>query len=201
MLTIGLTGGIGSGKSTVARELERLGAVVVDADAIAREVVAPGTPGLAAVVEAFGTDVLDADGALDRPALGRIVFADPDALRRLEEITHPLVARESSRRRAAAPAGGVVVHDVPLIVEKDLAERYDIVVVVGADEETRIDRLRENRGMAEADARARVTVQASDEQRRAVADHWLDNSGSPEELLAQVRELWGTLAAQAAERR
>ena len=190
MLSVGLTGGIGSGKSTVAAELERLGAVVVDADRIAREVVAPGTPGLAAVVEEFGPGVLDPDGSLDRQALAARVFTDPAALRRLGEITHPLVAAESRRRQDAAPPGAVVVHDVPLIVENGLADRYDLVVVVGADEDTRTARLVAARGMTEDDARARIRAQADDDARRAVADVWLDNSGTPEELLAAVGRLW-----------
>jgi len=187
---IGLTGGIGAGKSTVARELERLGALVVDADAIAREVVAPGTPGLAAVVAEFGDSVLTPDGSLDRPAMGRIVFADPAARARLEAITHPLIRAESARRAAAAPPGTVVVHDVPLIVERGLAAQYDLVVVVGADEDVRLERLVRDRGMTREDALARIRAQATDAERRAVADVWLDNSGTQEELLAQVRDLW-----------
>ncbi|TNC17403.1 dephospho-CoA kinase [Georgenia sp. 311] len=190
MTRIGLTGGIGAGKSTVARELARLGALVVDADAIAREVVAPGTPGLAAVVAEFGDSVLAPDGSLDRAALGRVVFADPAARARLEAITHPLIGAESARRTAAAPPGTVVVHDVPLIVERGLAAQYDLVVVVGADEEVRIDRLVRDRGMTREEALARVRAQATDAQRRAVADVWLDNSGTREELLERVRELW-----------
>ena len=190
MTRIGLTGGIGAGKSTVARELERLGALVVDADAIAREVVAPGTPGLAAVVAEFGDSVLTPDGSLDRPALGRIVFADPAARARLEAITHPLIRAESARRAAAAPPGAVVVHDVPLIVERGLAAQYDLVVVVGADEDVRLERLVRDRGMPREDALARIRAQATDAERRAVADVWLDNSGTQEELLAQVRDLW-----------
>lgn len=190
MTRIGLTGGIGAGKSTVARELERLGALVVDADAIAREVVAPGTPGLAAVVAEFGDSVLTPDGSLDRPALGRIVFADPAARARLEAITHPLIRAESARRAAAAPPGTVVVHDVPLIVERGLAAQYDLVVVVGADEDVRLERLVRDRGMTREDALARIRAQATDAERRAVADVWLDNSGTQEELLAQVRDLW-----------
>ncbi|MBD8061288.1 dephospho-CoA kinase [Oceanitalea stevensii] len=190
MLRLGLTGGIGAGKSTVARELERLGAVVVDADAIAREVVATGTTGLAAVVAEFGEEVLTADGALDRAALGRVVFADPAARARLEEITHPLIAAETARRVVDLPPGAVVVHDVPLIVERGLADRYDLVAVVGADEDVRLERLVRDRGMSREDALARIGAQATDAERRAVADVWLDNSGSPEELLAQVRRLW-----------
>jgi dephospho-CoA kinase len=190
MLTVGLTGGIGSGKSTVARELARLGAVVVDADAIARAVVAPGTPGLAAVVEEFGAEVLRPDGSLDRAALARRVFADDGARRRLEALTHPLVADESRRLAEAADPDAVVVHDVPLIVENDLAERYDLVVVVGADEDVRVDRLVRQRGMSREDALARVRAQADDAARRAVADVWLDNSGSESELLDAARRLW-----------
>ncbi|GAA1647518.1 dephospho-CoA kinase [Georgenia ruanii] len=190
MLTIGLTGGIGSGKSTVSAELARLGAVVIDADRIARDVVAPGTPGLAAVVEAFGADVLRPDGTLDRPALGRRVFADPAALRRLGEITHPLIKEETARRQAAAPADAIVVHDVPLIVENRLADAYDLVVVVGASEDVRLDRLTRERGMTPQDALARIRAQATDPERRAVADVWLDNSGTIDDLLRAVRTVW-----------
>ena len=189
MLTIGLTGGIASGKSTVSRELARLGAVVIDADEIARVVVEPGTPGLAAVAEAF-PGVLRGDGTLDRPALGRRVFDDPAALRRLGEITHPLIGAESARRQAAAPREAIVVHDVALIVENDLAGSYDLVVVVGADEDVRLERMVRDRGMTREDALARIRAQASDAERRAVADVWLDNSGSREELLEAVRRLW-----------
>ncbi len=190
VLRVGLTGGIGSGKSTAARELERLGAIVVDADELARAVVEPGTPGLAAVVEEFGADVLLADGSLDRAALGRVVFADHDALRRLGEITHPLVAAESVQRTLDAPREAIVVHDVPLIVENGLAGDYDVVVVVGADEAVRADRVVRQRGMAREDALARIRAQADDDARRAVADVWLDNGGTEEELLEAVRRLW-----------
>lgn len=190
MVTVGLTGGIGSGKSTVARELARLGAVVIDADEVARAVVEPGTPGLAAVVAEFGSEVLREDGSLDRAALGERVFGDPAALRRLGEITHPLVAEESARRAAAAPPGRVVVHDVPLIVENDLADRYDLVVIVGAAEEVRLERLVRQRGMTREAALARIRAQADDDARRAVADVWLDNSGTEADLLAAVRSLW-----------
>lgn len=190
VLRIGLTGGIGAGKSTVARELERLGAVVIDADALARAVVAPGTPGLVAVVTEFGEEVLTTAGALDRPALGRVVFSDPAARARLEAITHPLIAAETARRIAELPEDSVVVHDVPLLVENRLAGSYDVVVVVGADEDVRVGRLVRDREMSEADARARIRAQASDAERREVADVWLDNSGTPDELLAQVRAVW-----------
>lgn len=190
MLSVGLTGGIGAGKSTAAREFERLGAVVIDADDVARAVVEPGTPGLAAVVAEFGPGVLRADGSLDRPALARIVFGDDGARSRLEAITHPLVAEESARRARAAGERAIVVHDVPLIVEKGLAGRYDVVVVVGASEEVRMARLIAQRGMTPEDARARIRAQADDGARRAVADVWLDNSGTEEDLREAVRRLW-----------
>ncbi|WP_127572552.1 dephospho-CoA kinase [Georgenia faecalis] len=190
MLTVGLTGGIGAGKSTVSAELARRGAVVIDADAISRAVVEPGTPGLAAVTEAFGPDILQADGSLDRPALARVVFSDPAARARLNAIVHPLVGVESSRRQAAAPPGAIVVHDVPLIVENGLADRYDLVVVVGADEDVRVERLMRNRGMEREEALARIRAQADDDARRAVADVWLDNSGTTADLLDAVGRLW-----------
>jgi dephospho-CoA kinase len=189
MLRIGLTGGIGSGKSTVSALLARRGAVIIDSDRIAREVVEPGTPGLAAVVEAFGQQVLTADGALDRPALAAVVFADPEGRRTLDAIVHPLVRARAEELAAAAPACAVVVHDVPLLVETGQAGSYDVVLVVEACPETRVARLVQ-RGLAEADARARIAAQATDEQRRAVAHVVLDNSGTPEELAAQVDRFW-----------
>jgi len=189
VLRIGLTGGIGSGKSTVSRLLAAHGAVIVDADRIAREVVEPGTPGLGAVVEAFGPQVLAADGSLDRPALAAVVFSDPEARRRLDAIVHPLVRRRTAELVAQAPTGAVVVNDVPLLVETGQASSYDLVVIVEADPETRVARLVQ-RGLTEDDARARIAAQATDEQRRAVADVVLDNSGTPEELAAQVDRFW-----------
>jgi len=189
VLRIGLTGGIGSGKSTVSAQLAARGAVVVDADRIAREVVEPGTPGLAAVVDAFGADVLAADGSLDRAALAAVVFADPDARRRLDGIVHPLVRARATELAAAAPADAVVVHDVPLLVETGQASSYDLVLVVRADEEIRVARLVQ-RGLTAEDARARMAAQATDDQRRAVADVVLDNSGTPDELTAQVERFW-----------
>ena len=189
MLRIGLTGGIGSGKSTVAALLAARGARIVDADRIAREVVAPGTPGLAAVVEAFGEQVLTPDGALDRPALAAVVFADPEARRRLDGIVHPLVRERARQLVAEAPENAVVVQDVPLLVETGQAAAYDLVLVVEADLDTRIARLVQ-RGLTEEDARARTAAQATDGQRRAVADVVLDNSGTPEELAAQVDRFW-----------
>jgi dephospho-CoA kinase len=189
VLRIGLTGGIGSGKSTVAALLAERGAVVVDADRLAREVVEPGTPGLAAVVEEFGREVLTDDGALDRAALAAVVFADPAARARLDAIVHPRVRARAAELVAAAPPRSVVVQDVPLLVETGQAGSFDLVVVVETDPETRVSRL-VDRGLSAADARARIASQASDEQRRAVADVVLANNGTPEELAAQVQRFW-----------
>jgi len=190
MLRVGLTGGIGSGKSTVARTLAELGAVVVDADAVAREVVEPGEPALAAIRDRFGDDVFGEDGALDRPALGRVVFGDPAALADLEAITHPAIWRRTAELVEQAPNHAVLVHDMPLIVEKSMGADYHLVVVVGAAEEERLARLVRDRGMAERDARSRIAAQADDDARRAVADVWLDNDGTPEQLDVEVRRLW-----------
>ena len=189
VLRIGLTGGIGSGKSTVARLLAERGAHVVDADVLAREVVAPGTPGLDAVAEAFGPEVLTAEGALDRPALAAVVFGDPDARSRLDGIVHPLVRARAAELIAGLPPDAVVVQDIPLLVETGQAGSFDLVLVVEADVATRVARLAD-RGLSEQDARARIAAQASDEQRRAVADVVLHNSGTPEELAEQVDRFW-----------
>ena len=197
MLRIGLTGGIGSGKSTVSALLAERGAVIVDADRIAREVVEPGTPGLAAVVEAFGERVLTADGALDRPALAAIVFADEEARRRLDGIIHPLVRARAVELAADLPEDAVVVNDVPLLVETGQASSYDLVLVVEADPATRVSRLVQ-RGLTAEDARARIAAQASDGQRRAVADVVLDNGGTPEQLAAQVDRFWAEHVAPTA---
>ncbi|MFI0978880.1 dephospho-CoA kinase [Streptomyces sp. NPDC021093] len=197
MLKVGLTGGIGAGKSEVSRLLASYGAVVVDADKIAREVVEPGTPGLDAVVAAFGEGILAADGTLDRPALGAIVFADPERLKTLNAIVHPLVGARSAELEGAAPADAVVVHDVPLLAENGLAPLYDLVVVVDASPETQLDRLVRLRGTSEADARGRMAAQATREQRLAVADLVIDNDGPLEVLEPQVRKVWRELGERA----
>ncbi|MFD6880202.1 MULTISPECIES: dephospho-CoA kinase [unclassified Streptomyces] len=197
MLKVGLTGGIGAGKSEVSRLLAEYGAVVVDADRIAREVVEPGTPGLAAVVEAFGESVLTATGELDRPALGAIVFGDPDKLRALNAIVHPLVGARSAELEGAAGPDAIVVHDVPLLAENGLAPLYDLVVVVDASPETQLARLTARRGMTEEDARARMAVQATREQRLAVATLVIDNDGPLEALEPQVRTVWDRLTKRA----
>lgn len=199
MLKVGLTGGIGAGKSEVSRLLVEHGAVLIDADRIAREVVAPGTAGLAAVIEAFGEDVLAADGALDRPKLGSIVFADPDRLAVLNSIVHPLVGARSRELEEAAARDAVVVHDVPLLTENGLAPLYDVVVVVDAGPETQLDRLVRLRGMTEEDARARMAAQATREQRREIADIVIDNDVPLEELQRRVKDVWDELVRRAHE--
>ncbi|MFV2020773.1 dephospho-CoA kinase [Micromonospora sp. LOL_023] len=190
MLKVGLTGGIGAGKSAVATRLATSGALIVDADLLAREVVAVGTDGLAEVVATFGPEVLAADGSLDRPALGARVFANPDARTRLEAIVHPRVRRRTVELTAAAPADAVVVNDVPLLVETGLAPAYHLVVVVSAAERLRIDRLTRDRGMSRDAAQARIRAQADDAQRAAAADVLLDNDGSRDDLTAVVDRLW-----------
>ncbi|MFD3993625.1 dephospho-CoA kinase [Streptomyces sp. NPDC058583] len=197
MLKVGLTGGIGAGKSEVSRLLVSYGAVLVDADRIAREVVEPGTPGLAAVVEAFGEDVLTAEGTLDRPKLGSIVFADADRLATLNALVHPLVGARSAELESRAGTGDVVVHDVPLLTENALAPLYDLVVVVDASPETQLDRLVRLRGMAESEARARMSAQATRAQRLAVADLVIDNDGPLDALEPQVRKVWDELERRA----
>jgi dephospho-CoA kinase len=198
-MLLALTGGIASGKSTVARRLAELGAVVVDADAIAREVVEPGTPGLAQIVEAFGPDVLSADGSLNRPALGAIIFADAESRAILNDITHPAVWRRSRELFAAAleaDPDAVVVYDVPLLVTETGASRvdeFDSVIVVSADDEERVRRLVEDRGMDVVEARRRIASQVPESERLAIADHVIDANGTLEETLRQVDELWGTL--------
>lgn len=195
MVTVGLTGGIGSGKSTVSRLLAGHGAVVVDADLVAREVVEPGTPGLKAIVEEFGDQVLRPDGALDRAALGELVFSDPQALARLNAIVHPLIGQRTTEllEQAAAAGTDVVVHDVALLVENGLAPLYDAVVVVVAEPETQLARLTRLRGMSEDEARRRIAAQAPLGEKLAVATYVVDNDGSVEELAPQVDRLWAAL--------
>lgn len=190
MLHIGLTGGIAAGKSAAAGVLEELGAARIDADVIAREVVAPATPGLRAVVQEFGEQVLDADGALDRAALGRLVFTDDDARAQLNAIVHPLVGRRTVDLVAALPGDAIVVHDVPLIVENNLASQYHLVLVAGASAQVRLDRLVEGRGMSEVDAWARIRAQASDAERRRVADVWLDTESPQGQTRTAIETLW-----------
>ena len=193
-----LTGGIASGKSTVARRLAELGAHVVDADVVAREVVEPGTTALAAIAEEFGGGVLTAEGALDRAALGAIVFADPERRRRLEAITHPAVKDRSRSLFAAADGPGeVVVYDVPLLAESRGADGFEAVVVVEAPASVRLGRLEELRGMPRAEAERRIAAQATDEERRALADHVIDSSGSLERTLEQTDTLFAVLLARA----
>ncbi|MFI9216414.1 dephospho-CoA kinase [Streptomyces werraensis] len=201
MLTVGLTGGIGAGKSEVSRLLVECGAVLIDADRIAREVVEPGTPGLAAVVKTFGEEILTEDGSLDRPRLGALVFNDPEKLATLNSIVHPLVGARSRELEEAAPDDAVVVHDVPLLTENGLAPLYDVVIVVDASPDTQLDRLVRLRGMSEEDARARMAAQATREQRRAIADVVIDNDVPLDALERRVREVWADLVRRARESR
>jgi dephospho-CoA kinase len=194
---VGLTGGIGAGKSTAARLLAERGALILDADVAAREVVAPGTDGLAAVVAEFGDGVLDPDGALDRAALAAVVFADPNRRAALNAIVHPRVRSWMADQAAAAPEGAVVVQDVPLLVESGLAGLFELVIVVDAADEVRIGRLVRDRGMTEEEAKARIEAQAPREQRLAAADVVLNNDGTPEELADQIVPLWNRIEALA----
>jgi len=193
VLRVGLTGGIGAGKSEVSRRLAGHGAVVIDADAISREVVEPGTDGLAEVVEAFGPGVLGPDGGLDRPKLGEVVFADPERRSRLNAIIHPRVGERMAELEREAGPGAIVVHDVPLIAEGGRAGAYDLVVVVDAPPRVQVERLVRNRGMTRDQAKARMAAQASREQRLAVADVVIDNSGSLADLDRRVAEVWAAL--------
>lgn len=190
VLRIGLTGGIGAGKSTVSAAFAGCGAVIVDGDVISREVVRPGSEGLSALVDEFGRDILLPDGALNRPALAARAFVDDEQRARLNAIVHPLVARRRAEIVAAVAEDEVVVEDIPLLVESKMAPLFPLVVVVHADAAVRLRRLVEQRGMEEADARARIAAQAADDQRREVADVWLENSGTAGELVERARELW-----------
>jgi dephospho-CoA kinase len=193
-MRVGLTGGVASGKSTVSAMLAERGAVVIDADLLAREVVAPGTDGLAEVVAAFGEQVLGPDGSLDRPALGAVVFADEAKRRTLEAIIHPRVRARAAEVEAAAPEGAVVVHDIPLLTETGQAASFDAVVVVDVPVDTQVDRMVSLRGMSPDAARARVAAQADREERRAIATFVVDNTGTLEELRARVDEVYEQLA-------
>jgi dephospho-CoA kinase len=193
VLRVGLTGGIGAGKSEVSQRLAAQGAIIIDADAIAREVVAPGTPGLEQVTAAFGPYILRADGTLDRERLGEIVFADPAKLAQLNGIVHPLVGKRMSELETTADADAIVVHDVPLIAENGLAPAYDVVVVVDTPPALQLDRLVKLRGVSEEQAQARMAAQATREQRLAIADFVIDNSGTLGELDRQVGNLWAEL--------
>lgn len=194
-MQVALTGGVASGKSTVASVLRELGAVVIDSDQLAREVVEPGTAGLAAVVDAFGEEVLTDDGRLDRPALGAVVFADEAKRRRLEGILHPLIRARSAEIASAAPPGTLVVHDIPLLVESGQGDRFDAVLVVDVPVETQVERMVRERGWSREDAEARVRAQATREQRRAVATYVLDNTGTRDDLRERVTEVVGRLRA------
>ncbi|VXB33914.1 Dephospho-CoA kinase [Citricoccus sp. K5] len=189
-LHIGLTGGIASGKSTVAAELSALGAIVVDADALSRAVVEPGSEGLGRVREALGPTAIAADGSMDRAAVGKLVFADPEARALLNGIIHPLVRAEGRRLVMEAGPDAVVVQDVPLLVESGQAGTYDLVLVVEADPEERVVRMVRDRGMTEDDARARIAAQATDEQRRAAADVLIVNDAGLEDLRRATRRVW-----------
>lgn len=194
----GLTGGIASGKSEVSKRLAELGAILIDADAVAREVVKPGTPGLAEIVGVFGASVLGPDGALDRPRLGEIVFSDGAQRQKLNAIVHPLVSARMLEKERSAPPGSVVVHDVPLLTENGLASLYDVVIVVDVPVATQLDRLTRLRGMPADQAQARLDAQASREERLAIADIVIDNSGSLTDLDRQVAQVWARLSEQIA---
>jgi dephospho-CoA kinase len=196
MIRVVVTGGIGSGKSEVTRLFDELGAVVIDADVLAREVVAAGTPGLEEIVRTFGPDLVGPDGELDRPAMGRRVFADPTARTQLEAIIHPRVRQRGGEIEAEAPEDAVVVHDIPLLVETGQADRFDAVVVVDVPEELQVQRLA-GRGMDEEDARSRIRAQAGREERLSVADYVIDNTGTREDLRPQVAEVFDDLRRRA----
>jgi dephospho-CoA kinase len=198
-MRVGLTGGVASGKSTVSTMLRELGAVVIDSDALAREVVEPGTPGLAAVVEAFGDGILTEDGRLDRPALGAIVFADDERRRVLEGILHPLIGERSTALAESAGPHDLVVHDIPLLAEAGIADTFDAVVVVDAPTDLQVERMLRDRGWTREDAESRIAAQASREDRLAVATYVIENTGSLEDLRARVREVYDALTADGGE--
>ncbi|HET8666178.1 MAG TPA: dephospho-CoA kinase [Nocardioides sp.] len=193
-MRVGLTGGVASGKSTVSGMLRELGAVVVDADVLAREVVEPGTSGFDAVVAAFGPEIVASDGGLDRARLGAVVFADPDKRATLESIIHPRVRARAAEIEAAAPPGAVVVHDIPLLVETGQSDAFDAVIVVDLPVEVQVERAMGERGWSEDEARSRIAAQATREQRLAVATYVVDNTGTREDLRHQVTEVFDQLA-------
>jgi dephospho-CoA kinase len=203
VLLVGLTGGIASGKSVVAARLAELGATIVDADRVAREVVEPGTPALARIAEEFGPGVIASDGSLDRPALGAIVFGDPTKLVVLNAITHPAVLTRSHElfdAAASANPDAIVVYDVPLLLEaRGKGGEFEVVIVVEAEPEVRVRRMMELRGMSETDARARIASQASNADRRAIADHVIDANRSLDETLRQTDEVWRMLRQRVSE--
>ncbi len=194
-MRVGLTGGIASGKSTVSSILRELGAIVIDADQLAKDVVAKGTPGLAAVVEEFGPEMLTPEGELDRPRMGELVFADESARRRLEAIVHPLVFERYAELEGTAPPDAIVVHDIPLLVESGRAEEFDAVIVVDAHEDHQLERMVRDRGWTEEHARSRIAAQATREQRRAVATYLIENTGTREDLRHKVTEVFAELAS------
>ncbi|WP_432950077.1 dephospho-CoA kinase [Kribbella sp. CA-253562] len=196
MLRVGLTGGIGSGKSSVSQRLAERGAVVIDSDVLAREVVARGTDGLAEVVAAFGDGVLTADGELDRPAVGKLVFGDEVARRKLEAVIHPRVRARAAEIERAAPGDAVVVHDIPLLVETGQADKFDLVLVVDVPVEVQVERLTTQRGMAEDEARRRIASQATREDRLAAADVVIDNAGTLDDLDRRIDAVWAELTAR-----
>jgi dephospho-CoA kinase len=197
-IRVGLTGGVASGKSTVSAMMAELGATVIDADALAREVVERGTPGLAQVVEAFGEELLTPDGDLDRPAMGRLVFADEMARKRLEKIVHPLVFQRIVELEQTVPPGGVVVHDIPLLAENGRADDFDTVVVVDAPEQLQVERMVRDRGWSREDAESRMRAQASREDRLAIAAHVIENTGTREDLRRGVAEVFAEVVSAGA---
>ena len=194
-IRVGLTGGVASGKSTVSAAMAELGAVVIDADALARDVVERGTPGLAQVVEAFGEDLLTPEGDLDRPAMGRLVFADEEARKKLEEIVHPLIYERIVELEGAVPPGGVVVHDIPLLAENGRAGDFDAVVVVDASPEVQLERMIRDRGWSREDAESRMRAQSSREDRLAIATYVIENTGTREDLRRRVAEVYAEVVS------
>jgi dephospho-CoA kinase len=192
-MRVGLTGGVASGKSTVSGILVELGAVVIDADKLAREVVEKGTPGLEQVVAAFGPEVLTADGHLDRAKVGSIVFNDEAKRKTLEGIVHPLVFERYAELEASVPQDGIVVHDIPLLAESGRADGFDAVIVVETPAETRVERMLRDRGWTREDAESRIAAQATPEQRRAIATYVVENTGSRDDLRARVEEVYAEL--------